>query len=49
VQGSETSPILGLARAGQQVIVLLNMAILVDQDFIEEVTDLESWKGRAAG
>jgi purine-binding chemotaxis protein CheW len=49
VQQSETSPILGLARAGQQVIVLLNMAILVDQDFIDEVTDLDSWKGRAAG
>lgn len=49
VQQNETSPILGLARAGQQVIVLLNMAILVDQDFIDEVTDLDSWKGRAAG
>jgi purine-binding chemotaxis protein CheW len=49
VQNSEASPILGLARAGQQVIVLLNMAVLVDQDFIDEVTDLESWKGRAAG
>lgn len=49
VQQSETSPILGLARAGQQVLVLLNMAILVDQDFIDEVTDLDSWKGRAAG
>jgi purine-binding chemotaxis protein CheW len=48
VQQSETSPILGLARAGQQVIVLLNMAVLVDQDFIDEVTDLDSWKGRAA-
>jgi purine-binding chemotaxis protein CheW len=48
VQQSETSPILGLARTGQQVIVLLNMAVLVDQDFIDEVTDLDSWKGRAA-
>jgi purine-binding chemotaxis protein CheW len=49
VQQSETSPILGLARSGQQVLVLLNMAVLVDQDFIDEVTDLDSWKGRVAG
>ncbi|HET9239726.1 MAG TPA: chemotaxis protein CheW [Oligoflexus sp.] len=49
VQQSQSSPILGLARAGQQVIVLLNMAVLVDQDFIDEVTDLDSWKGRVTG
>jgi purine-binding chemotaxis protein CheW len=50
LQNAASAPvILGLARSGQQVIVLLNMNLLVDQDFIHEVTDLNPWKGRAAG
>ncbi len=49
VQNANSNPtILGLARTGQQVIVLLNMTLVVDQDFIHEVTDLDSWKERVA-
>jgi len=32
--------ILGLAKAGQQVLVLLNIGLLIDQESIHEVTDL---------
>lgn len=41
---ASNATILGLARSAQQVIVLLNMTLLVDQDFIHEVTDLNHWK-----
>jgi purine-binding chemotaxis protein CheW len=50
LQNAASPPvILGLARSGQQVIILLNMNLLVDQDFIHDVADLNPWKGRAAG
>jgi purine-binding chemotaxis protein CheW len=45
---SSAAMILGLARSGQQVIVLLNMSHVVDQDFIHEITDLNLLKERAA-
>ncbi len=45
---NSNAAILGLARTGQQVIVLLNMTLVVDQDFIHEVTDLDSLKERVA-
>lgn len=44
-----SSAILGMARSGQAVIILLNMNLLVDQDFIHEISDLSGWKQRAAG
>lgn len=45
---SSAATILGLARSGHQVIVLLNMSLVVDRDFIHEFTDLGPLKGRAA-
>lgn len=43
VQNDGAAPvILGLAKSGQKVLVLLNMALAVDQDMIHQIMDLAS-------
>jgi purine-binding chemotaxis protein CheW len=48
LSGTAESAVLGLARSGQQVLVLLNISRLVDLEFIHEFTDLSPFQGRAA-
>ncbi|MDQ3232957.1 MAG: chemotaxis protein CheW [Pseudobdellovibrionaceae bacterium] len=47
--GVTATPILGLAKMGDHVMVLLNVACLVDQDTIHEVTDLAHLKMDSVG
>ncbi|HYX38176.1 MAG TPA: chemotaxis protein CheW [Oligoflexus sp.] len=47
--GVSATPILGLAKVGDHVMVLLNVACLVDQDTIHEVTDLAHLKPASVG
>jgi chemotaxis signal transduction protein len=46
--GTGASAVLGIARSGQQVLVLLNISQLVDLESIHDFTDLSPFQGRTA-